>query len=183
MDEAAQLFDVLKSFKTQEDLIRYCKEALGDVEKLHYDYKTKDDSRVANPGKPDKRNLAKATSGFANSAGGVLIWGIEDKNVKAKPIKYAERFLRYLLELAPIATEPAVQGVNGHFIPASEGDDGTGLALLFVPESDAGPHRVILEDKEIQGHYYLRSGSSFLKASHSQLEESQCDQPNNRLRA
>lgn len=171
MDQAAQHYKTLRSFKTEEVLVEYCKKTLGDVEKLHYDYKTKDDSIEAKLGDPDKRNLAKAISGFANSAGGVLIWGIEDKDVKPKPIKHAEQFLRNLLDLAPIATEPGVQGVDGHFIPADEDDNDAGFALLFVPESDVGPHRVILKDKVIQDHYYFRSGSSFLKASHSQLED------------
>lgn len=170
MDQATQFFDELRSFRTQADLMDYCKNTLGDVENLHYDYKTKSDSRNPKLNGDDKKNLAKAISGFSNSAGGVLIWGIEDEGILPKPIMRVEEFLSNLLHLAPNATEPAVQGIDGHWISTDEGD-GAGFALVFVPESDAPPHRVILKENEIRGRYYFRSASSFLEASHSQLED------------
>lgn len=171
MDQATQFFDELKSFSTQEELLEYCKNTLGDVESLHYDYKTKSDSRNPKLNGDDKKNLAKAISGFSNSAGGVLIWGIKDEGIKPKPIAQVEIFLRNLLHLATNVTEPAAQGVDGHWVPADECDDGTGFAFVLIPESDAPPHRVILKENDIRGRYYFRSASSFLEASHSQLED------------
>lgn len=171
LDEATNLFESLKAFKTQQELFQYCEESLSHVEKEHYDYKTKADSTNPKPGPSDQKNLAKALSGFSNSAGGVLIWGVEDETLEPRPIAQAHKFLANLLELAPNAIDPSIQGVDGHVVPADPPNGDAGFVLLLIRESDAPPHRVILKDREIQGHYYIRCGSSFIKASHSQLED------------
>ena len=171
LDEATNLFERLKAFKTQQELVQYCEESLSPVEKEHYDYKTKADSRNPKLEASDQNNLAKALSGFSNSAGGVLTWGIENETLKPRPIAQAHKFLDYLLELAPNATEPSIQGVDGHVVPADSSTDDGGFILLLIRESEAPPHRVLLRDREIQGHYYIRCASSFMKASHSQLED------------
>src|ERR1044072_6944125 len=70
-------------------LTSYCQDVLTSVERLPFDYKTKTDTRTPALDDSDKRNLAKAISGFANSGGGVLLWGIkgeEDKPLQFKPI-------------------------------------------------------------------------------------------------
>ena len=44
-------------------------------EHLHLDFKLVANSELTS--KDDKRNLAKAISGFANSDGGIIIWGVD----------------------------------------------------------------------------------------------------------
>src|SRR5262245_12795518 len=39
--------------------------------------------------KDDRRNFAKALSGFANSSGGLIIWGVEANNKNAESIDCA----------------------------------------------------------------------------------------------
>lgn len=149
----------------------YCRDVLNSVEALHFDYKEKRDTRGFSLDESDKRNLAKAVSGFANSGGGVLLWGVTDSFPSDfKPITEAEKFLRNLLHLAPQATDPTVPGLDGCWVP-SAADAIAGFVALLIPESQLPPHQVVLKLPEVQFHYYIRSGSSFVDASHTQLED------------
>lgn len=176
MSSAREIFERISSFKLANDsdetpqqrLEKYCVEVLGAVERFHIDFKVKGDRRDSKLSDSDKKNLAKAVSGFANSNGGVLVWGIEDKTMSLKPIKEAGAFLQSLLELAPLVTDPIVQGIDGEWIAS---DEEGGFAVIFIPESLLPPHRVILNSSEIKNHYYVRSGNSFIVASHTQLED------------
>lgn len=176
MDSAKNIYMHLIGFKnpggseesSERRLLRYCSEVLGGVERLHIDFKQKRDSRHSQISDDDKKNLAKAVSGFANSSGGVLVWGIEDRNMSPKPIEGIEEFIQSLLELAPLLTDPIVQGIDGDCIMA--GDRG-GFGVVFIPESFLPPHRVILNHRKVKNHYYIRSGGSFVVATHTQLED------------
>jgi hypothetical protein len=155
----------------EERLESYCRDVLTSVEGVHFDYKCKQDSRTPQLEESDKRNLAKALSGFANSGGGVLLWGIkEGLPPKLRPIAQIQTFLKNLLELGGLATDPAVPGLQGHWLP-SKHDPSAGFAAILVPESPLPPHRIALKIKEVQHHYYIRTGSDFVIASHSQLED------------
>jgi len=120
----------------------------------------------------DKKNLAKALSGFANSSGGVIIWGIEGrKNAEGidcacgkKEINPLSLFMSRLNELTGEAVSPTVAAVRHRPIVIS---DDCGIALTIVPESDSGPHMAKLgEDR-----YYKRSGDSFYRMEHYDLED------------
>jgi hypothetical protein len=179
MNSAEELFQKLVSFKEadgsgkspQQRLLEYCTQVLGAVERLHVDFKQKHDRRDAELADDDKRNLAKAISGFANSGGGVLIWGIEDKTLSPKLITGVQRFVSSMLELAPQVTDPIVQGIDGDWIPSNGEAGQEGFGLIFIPESSLPPHRVILNYKGVKNHYYIRSGQLFVVASHTQLED------------
>lgn len=179
MNSAKELFEKLTSFKQadgsgkspQQQLLEYCTQVLGAVERMHVDFKQKHDRRDSKLADDDKKNLAKAISGFANSGGGVLIWGIEDKTLAPKPITDVQRFVASMLELAPQVTDPIIQGIDGDWIPSDTESRQEGYGVIFIPESLLPPHRVILNYKDIKNHYYIRSGESFVVASHTQLED------------
>ncbi len=178
MNSAEKLFEELQSLKPDDDsgkspeqrLLEYCKQALAEIEHYHVDFKAKRDRTNSKLADNDKKNLAKAISGFANSGGGVLIWGIEDKSLKLKPIKDVKDFVSWMLRLAAQATDPPVEGIEGDWIP-SDAEGTAGFGLLYVPESLLPPHRVILKIAKIKDHYFQRSGESFIVASHAQLED------------
>jgi hypothetical protein len=178
MDAAKNLFETLANFKandssgltSQQLLINYCKQVLGSTENLHYDYKEKDDSSNSQLSDSDKKNLAKAVSGFSNSSGGVLIWGILNKTLVPKPIGDIEQFLANLLHLAPQSCDPLVSGIDGVWLP-SENKNGEGFAIIYIPESVLPPHRVVIKVNEVKNHYYTRSGDSFVIATRTQLED------------
>jgi hypothetical protein len=48
---------------------------LGQEEHLHLDFKTVDKADFSK--REDRRNLAKCISGFANSDGGLIVWGVD----------------------------------------------------------------------------------------------------------
>ena len=87
----------------------YCTTVLGSIEHFHVDFKTKNRPAQSSLSEPDKKNLAKAISGFANSGGGVLIWGIEDKTLLPKPIINVHQFMSLLLNLAAQTRIPSHQ--------------------------------------------------------------------------
>jgi len=115
----------------------------------------------------DKRNLARALSGYANSSGGLVIWGVDarknDKGVdcaiELRPIENVNRFLTRLNTLTGDGVDPTVAEVQHRIL---ETEDGQGYAISLIPESDTGPHMSKLgEDR-----YYKRSGDSFYKMEH-----------------
>jgi hypothetical protein len=178
MNSANNLFKKLKSFKifvdpynsSQNQLFNYCKNILGAVERLHVDYKQKKDRRNAKLDVDDKKNIAKTVSGFANSGGGVLIWGIQDKSLSPKPISEIQKFLSSILELSVQLTDPVVKDIDGEWL-LSDGSSKDGFAIIYIPESMLPPHRVILNQQDVKDNHYIRSGESFVIASHTQLED------------
>lgn len=120
----------------------------------------------------DKKNLAKALSGFANSSGGFIVWGVDarkddhgiDCATEAREIQPISQLLARLNELTSRAVDPPVDGVRHKAIISG---DESGFAVTFVPESDSGPHMAKLgEDR-----YYKRSGDTFYKMEHFDLED------------
>lgn len=174
MDAAQELFEKLQSFRVSVSpetlFLDYCKNVLGAVERVHFDFKEKQDTRDAKLSESDQKNLAKAISGFANSGGGVLIWGIEDGKLNPKPITDIEIFVSSILGRVSQITDPIVPGIDASWI-FCDADKNKGYGFVFIPESQLPPHRVILKISEIKDKYYIRSGSSFGVASHSQLED------------
>ncbi len=178
MSAANDIFETLRGFRnspiagktSQQSFVEYCEKILGGIEGVHFDFKSKSDSRKTTPDEPDIKNLAKAVSGFANGEGGVLIWGIEDATIAPVPIAGVCDFVADLLQRSHQLTSPAAIGIDGDFVP-SDSDVNSGFGLILIPSSDLPPHRVVSRIATVQNHYYVRSGSSFAVASHSQLED------------
>lgn len=117
----------------------------------------------------DLNNLAKAISGFGNSEGGVIIWGVEaspdidDADVaKARmPIVNVARFVSWLEGTVSGRTVPAHIGVQNHAIDIGSGN---GFVATLIPKSERVPHQAIPEEK-----YYMRAGSNFMPVPHGVL--------------
>jgi hypothetical protein len=178
MGAAEELNSKLVSFRepepngrtSQQRLLEYCSTVLSSVERMHFDYKEKRDRRLAKLDPVDQVNVAVTLSGFANSVGGVAIWGIDDGSLQPKPIANIRDFAASIQKAAPLWTDPPVLGIVTTWIP-SDVDPEQGFALLYVPESLLPPHRVILKDQAVQNRYFVRSGEAFVVASHAQLED------------
>lgn len=146
-----------------------------EAESLFLDFK-----RSANDGggkklhQNDRSNLARSISGFGNSEGGVVIWGVDCREgedyadvAQAKfPLEDAKRFLSWLEGAVSSATIPSHSGVEHHAILSREGKKG--FVITYIPRSNHAPHQVIVSGK---GHYdyYIRAGSDFLPAPHAVL--------------
>lgn len=120
----------------------------------------------------DRKNFSKALSGFANSGGGIVIWGIDAKKNSAgqdvakakKPIKQLTKFLNILNRQEGQAVIPPVIGVLHEKIEVSEDE---GFIKSFIPASDNIPHMAIFAGK----HYYKRSGDSFYVCEHMDISD------------
>lgn len=178
MDAATRLFETLQAFKTnpesgkspQQSMLDYCSNNLGGIERNHFDFKEKSQASRPELDKDDKRNLGKAISGFANGSGGVLIWGIKDSSIDPRPISRIPEFIDCILQMAHQITDPPVPRIDGDFVPSDESAD-SGFGFILIPESELPPHRVVLSLGREQNHYYTRTGSSFVIATHTQLED------------
>lgn len=139
-------------------------------EDLFLDFKTVADANLDR--RDDRKTLAKAMSGFANSSGGLIVWGVlAQKNADGidcatgtQEIEPVSQFVARLNEMTNRSAAPVIDGVQHKPIVAS-GD--RGFAVTLVPESDSGPHMAKLgEDR-----YYKRNGDAFLKMEHFDLED------------
>lgn len=152
-----------------DDLNRFV--ADRQEENLHVEFKTVADAALSNA--DDRRNLARAVSGFANSEGGLVVWGVVarkdgqgvDCAESLKPIPNVARLLSRLNELTGDATSPTVPGVQHRIV--GELDDGAGYAITMVPVSDTGPHMAKLSVDQ----YFKRAGDSFLKMEHFDIAD------------
>jgi hypothetical protein len=145
-----------------------------EAESLFLDFK-----RSANNGsgkkldQNDRSNLAKAISGFGNSEGGVVIWGVDCRKgedyadvARAKfPIEDAQRFLSWLEGAISSATIPVHSTVEHHAILI---ENSKGFVITYIPKSNHAPHQVITSGKG-QYHYYIRAGSDFVPTPHAVL--------------
>lgn len=143
----------------------------GQEENLHLEFKT-----LSGPDfgiVEDRRNLARALSGFANSDGGIIIWGVKaDKSgdspdcAKAlQPISKVALLLSRLNELTSDALSPVHSTVQHRIVHIN--DDGSGLAATLVPSSDSGPHMAKLRVDQ----YFKRAGDSFVKMEHFDIAD------------
>jgi hypothetical protein len=169
MGRAEDLFLRIKSGGAAEVL-----EMIKDevVEELFLDYKQ---AATAAPFKSlahsDRKNLAKAVSGFANSEGGVIIWGVDcrhdpprgDVPTKPHPIANPNAFKSLVEGALTGVTLPAHRGVESVVLKAKGASDG--FLVTHVPVGLNVPYRTLVEKEE----YFIRAGSNFLPAPHAVL--------------
>lgn len=120
----------------------------------------------------DKKNISKTLSGFANSNGGIIVWGIKAKEndkkqdvaFEKKPITELTKFLNTLNRLEGIAVTPTITGIKHKKIEISED---IGFIISYIPESNSAPHMANFAGK----HYYKRSGDSFYQCEHFDIRD------------
>ncbi len=167
MDRSAELFDRLKN-KGMAAIDEFIDTRAS--EELFLDFKRSSDHGASKHlSQTDRNNLAKAISGFGNSEGGVIVWGIDCSTdfdgtdvAKAKfPIENIQRFLGNLQGAVSGCTIPPHSKVEHHAIPC---EDGKGYVGTLIPKSDYAPHQMV---GKLQ--YYIRAGSDFVPAPHQVL--------------
>ena len=140
----------------------------GQEENLQLDFK-----RVAaNMTRDDRKTLAICIGGFANSSGGLIVWGVDarenalriDCAVGLALVDPVKLLISRLNEFTGQCVSPIVDGILHRAIPF---DSDAGCVISLVPESSSGPHMSKLgEDR-----YYKRSGDSFRCLEHFDLED------------
>jgi hypothetical protein len=157
------------SIKSEDDLKRMITDHVK--EDLYLEFKQKHDRRHALLEDDDKFNFSRALSGFANSDGGILIWGVEtykrDESAKSlKPITDVDGFIRSLKSSLINSVQPFVDNVLVEKIP-TDASDQIGFVKCLIPQSDKTPHRAMLAERE----YYKRSTEGFYRLEHFDLED------------
>jgi hypothetical protein len=139
-------------------------------EDLHLEFKTKKDSSQGSMDESDKRQFSRALSGFANSDGGILVWGIatdiKEQAASLDPIMDFSVFFSSLKKSLLNSTQPVVDNVLIDTVPSSSGAN-AGYVRCFIPQSDKAPHRAMLADRE----YYKRTTEGFYRLEHFDLED------------
>lgn len=167
MSRARELFDRLRQGGTTalDALI-----ADREPESLFLDFKrSEDDGQGGKLANSDNKNLSKAISGFANSSGGVVVWGVGRRdasgNEAARPhcVVDAKGFETKLQSAVSRTTMPAFSGVEFHAFVQADGNP-AGFVAMYVPKSFMGPIRGLVGEQ-----YYIRAGSDFVPAPHDVL--------------
>ncbi len=173
MSNALNIFQSLKAkgYYGIQDMVTNKQE-----ENLFLDFKLKSDQSVPGVQGDDKNNYAKALSGFSNSNGGILIWGINARKENKEspdiaceevPITFLRKFLTDLNGLTSQAIIPLNPGIENVLILLPDEED-KGFVVTYVPESSLPPHRALLRVNQ----YFTRSGDSFLMMEHHLLADS-----------
>ncbi len=116
----------------------------------------------------DRKNLAKAISGFGNSEGGVVLWGVECSRdieigdvAKAKvKVKNVHRFLSWLENAISGCTIPSHNKVRNHIVSCDE--NGDGFVATYIPKSEIAPLMTTTNST-----IYIRSGSNNVPAPYA----------------
>jgi hypothetical protein len=151
------LYDELNSL---EDLQRLIDTDERESETLEY-------KRSSKPLQPvDRKELAKDISAFANSSGGLIVYGIAtDPEDKTKPT-HLEPILPANIDaihLAQGAIEHPIVGIRTKTFPAKP--DIPQALLLDIPASAIAPHQVITTHR-----YYHRQGVESVPMGHGLVE-------------
>jgi len=167
ISRAREIFD-----KLVEDGLSGIEEFIDNrkSEELFLDFKRSSDNGFGRKlSDSDRNNFGKALSGFSNTEGGVIVWGIDcrssvngDVASSLVPITNPQKFLSLLQGAVSGLTIPPVPNVIHHAILNPGMDDG--FVVSLIPQSDIAPHQFV---RKLQ--YYMRAGSDFMPVSHGIL--------------
>jgi len=171
-DNITAIIDDIKrqGYKAFEDII-----ARKESEKFFIDFKRteKDDySGQRTLYTNDKKNFAKAISGFGNSEGGIIIWGIDaagsvdDYAKSIKPIDGVDNFKSLLESFVSLLTLPVHKTVESFAVKKNDNDK-EGLAVTVIPKGNDRPYQNI---NNSDCKYYMRAGDSFVPVTHGILQ-------------
>jgi len=154
MDSAKILFDKIT-------LAYINAEMLGkQFENNILECKQKDSPENGNIEIGDKAKFAKCLSGFANTGGGVVVFGLDarkqdgiDEITAIVPISELKKFESGLREIESRVVERNIQGVEYKRL---EAEPEKGLLAVYVPQSLTPPHRSLVDR-----HFYIRAGGTF----------------------
>jgi hypothetical protein len=112
---------------------------------------------------------AKNLSGFANSDGGVVIFGINAPKGSAKSLSLCpdlQGLCAKLKNTLPRVTEPPVQRVEIEAYPVPDAPN-TGFVACYIPPSPWRPHQVRVNGQP--GQFYVRAADNCIPCNHATL--------------
>ena len=142
-----------------------------ESEELFLDFKRSSDcgsgKRIS---QNDRNNLSKAISGFGNSEGGVVVWGVDcsqdpiegDVAKALVPIINIARFKSWIEGAISGCTVPPHTKIENFVITDDTGKNG--FLITLIPKSMNAPHQMLPKRQ-----YYIRAGSDFVPTPHDVL--------------
>jgi hypothetical protein len=142
-------------------------------ENVELEFKTKSNQNNGELTKEDRKNLGTILSAFANSMGGLVIWGVLaaknsdgiDCATESKPILEIEKFKSEVERALSQAIMPRHEDIR---VAVVTEQDGAGYLLIQVERSERRPHRCEFGEKQ----YFKRIGDSSIAMEHYDIEDS-----------
>lgn len=166
LDAALIRYKELDSWARLSELI-----AAGEAEGLHLEAKAPTEPRLT---KDQKEYLAKAVSGFANTAGGVILWGMSttkhahsglDVLTQLEPIGDCNALLQQIQRTVPTLTTPPVVACTSKILVAKPGDT-RGVIVTHIPHHPQAPVQ-----SNSDHVFYFRSGDDFHPAPYEVIRK------------
>lgn len=165
-DPAAALFDSLSEYSKIQELIDS-----GEAEGAHLECKA--------PGSPQltreqKVKLAEAVSGFGNTGGGVIVFGVStvkhahsglDVLTQIEPIGHCRRLAHQVDRAVSTLTHPVVQSPPSKVLLAAKGDT-KGVVVSYIPPTPGDPIQSLLDRK-----FYFRNADEFSEMPYEILKK------------
>lgn len=167
---AQELFEQIKAGNVSDQLAFLHKLATGTAEEEYLEFKN--GTYLENV----KKHWSQALSGFANTEGGLLIFGIKahkadngsgvliDTSNGADMVANPDELVQTLKDNRINSTVDAVPGVQYFTVKETSGK---GFVVVLIPEGPHKPYRA--EVCEPKKYYWQRVGDSFIDISHSML--------------
>jgi hypothetical protein len=163
---AEELFEKIKSQPDPAAFLKAMADPAGPptFESDYLDFKAKPDRDPKNV--KLKEIWYEALSGFGNSGGGILVWGIDarkdpatgiDAACDVKPIQNPSAFKSLLIELQRGATDPPLGDVKIETWESSPGC-GEGFIVCLIPSGPFKPYRAEISGKK---QFFMRAVDSF----------------------
>jgi len=157
-DPGRAFFDSLESWDRLQQLIDR-----GETESVFLECKAPESPQLT---RDLKAQLAAALSGYSNSLGGVVVWGLGTTRHPASgldvvthlvPIGNARMFRQQVDVAVPTLAYPTLTRVLTKEVHRSP-DTGHGIVLAYVPQSTGDPVQSLIDRR-----FYLRTGEGFVE--------------------
>ncbi len=142
---------------------------LPESENQHWEFKdaillTKEKRKQELPAE-----LGKQVSGFANSGGGYILFGFDDKTHAFQSCEQAvgrQRMKEFIVTMVQQSVEPLMHGVQVHRIPFTN-DPEQSVFVVVIPDSPSAPHQC---SEKGDRRYYRRTDFNTEAAPHFYLD-------------
>lgn len=163
-DPARALFDSLATYARIQELID-----AGEAEDQYLECKAPHGPQF---NRDMRAKLALCASGFGNSGGGVILWGVStvkheasglDVLTQIEPIGNVKRLAQQVDRALPGLTDPQLALESSRILYRAKGDT-KGVIVTYIPPTPGDPVQ-----STVDRHFHFRSGDEFIKMPYEML--------------